>query len=341
MCWYSWAATTSTSSGWTTCRSSSWARRRSTTRTGTTRSASSACGSCPSQGDEDLSSHILRGGLDAGFDLAFSNELRIDHSVTCPIITLRPECDLPIVPIYTNIFAAAAAAQAPRPARPDDPRASSSPGQPTSGWRSSAPGTCRWSWAAPGSSARTAPTPSSTARRWSGSRQVTWRGARRGVARVPVGAGQRHPRLPRLHADDRRRRGGEQAATWAPWTCSPPMEAYFTWYPQRARRRLMSQVPAGQIPLHHRPGPRAGRAVPRVPAGAPSSGGRPSGPTSSSTCPTGEQSSLAHVRRRRAGGAGHETATEAVRARRAPVPDADPVHRHVRTVLSRNVRKAA
>jgi protocatechuate 4,5-dioxygenase, beta chain len=57
------------------------------------------------RGQEDLSAHILRGGLDEGFDLAFSNELRIDHSVTCPIITLRPEADLPIVPIYTNIFA--------------------------------------------------------------------------------------------------------------------------------------------------------------------------------------------------------------------------------------------
>jgi protocatechuate 4,5-dioxygenase beta chain len=56
-------------------------------------------------GDEAFSQHILREGLDAGFDLAFSNELRIDHSVTCPIITLRPEADLPIVPIYTNIFA--------------------------------------------------------------------------------------------------------------------------------------------------------------------------------------------------------------------------------------------
>ena len=56
-------------------------------------------------GHEELSSHILRGGLDAGFDLAFSNELRIDHSITCPIITLRPQADLPIVPIYTNIFA--------------------------------------------------------------------------------------------------------------------------------------------------------------------------------------------------------------------------------------------
>ena len=57
------------------------------------------------RGDRDLSGHLLRGGLDAGFDLAFSNELRIDHSVTCPIITLRPQNDLPIVPVYTNIFA--------------------------------------------------------------------------------------------------------------------------------------------------------------------------------------------------------------------------------------------
>ncbi|MEV6494501.1 extradiol ring-cleavage dioxygenase [Actinoplanes sp. NPDC051633] len=57
------------------------------------------------KGDEDLSAHLLREGLDRDFDLAFSNELRIDHSITCPIITLRPEADLPIVPIYTNIFA--------------------------------------------------------------------------------------------------------------------------------------------------------------------------------------------------------------------------------------------
>ena len=56
-------------------------------------------------GQEDLSAHILRHGIDAGFDLAFSNELRIDHSITCPIITLRPDADLPIVPVYTNIFA--------------------------------------------------------------------------------------------------------------------------------------------------------------------------------------------------------------------------------------------
>jgi protocatechuate 4,5-dioxygenase beta chain len=57
------------------------------------------------RGHEDLSGYLLRQGLDAGFDLAFSNELRVDHSITCPIITLRPQADLPIVPVYTNIFA--------------------------------------------------------------------------------------------------------------------------------------------------------------------------------------------------------------------------------------------
>src|SRR3569833_2598446 len=57
------------------------------------------------RGEEDLAAHILRDGLDRDFDLAFSNELRIDHNITCPIITLRPEADLPIVPVYTNIFA--------------------------------------------------------------------------------------------------------------------------------------------------------------------------------------------------------------------------------------------
>ena len=57
------------------------------------------------RGEEELAAHILREGLDRNFDLAFSNELRIDHSITCPIITLRPQADLPIVPIYTNIFA--------------------------------------------------------------------------------------------------------------------------------------------------------------------------------------------------------------------------------------------
>lgn len=55
-------------------------------------------------GDVELSSFMLRGLMDQGFDFSVSSELKIDHSIICPIITTRPDADLPIVPIYTNIF---------------------------------------------------------------------------------------------------------------------------------------------------------------------------------------------------------------------------------------------
>jgi protocatechuate 4,5-dioxygenase, beta chain len=57
------------------------------------------------EGDEDLSGFLLQGLMDRGFDFSVSNELKIDHSIICPIITTRPAADLPIVPIYTNFFA--------------------------------------------------------------------------------------------------------------------------------------------------------------------------------------------------------------------------------------------
>ncbi|HLR84836.1 MAG TPA: hypothetical protein VK059_07785, partial [Nocardioidaceae bacterium] len=57
------------------------------------------------EGHEELSAYLLQGLLDRGFDFSFSNELKLDHSIICPIITTRPEADLPVVPIYTNIFA--------------------------------------------------------------------------------------------------------------------------------------------------------------------------------------------------------------------------------------------
>jgi protocatechuate 4,5-dioxygenase beta chain len=57
------------------------------------------------QGHEELSGYLLQGLLDRGFDFSVSHELKIDHSIICPIITTRPDADLPIVPIYTNIFA--------------------------------------------------------------------------------------------------------------------------------------------------------------------------------------------------------------------------------------------
>jgi Catalytic LigB subunit of aromatic ring-opening dioxygenase. len=107
-------------------------------------------------GHEELSGYLLREGIDAGFDLAFSNELRVDHSITCPLITLRPAADLPIVPVYTNIFAP----PMPQPKRfvelGKTIRRLVEAGRATSGWRSSAPVTCPWNWAGRGSSARTA-----------------------------------------------------------------------------------------------------------------------------------------------------------------------------------------
>ena len=57
------------------------------------------------QGHEELSGFMLQGLLDRGFDMAVSHELKLDHSIICPIITTRPDADLPVVPIYTNIFA--------------------------------------------------------------------------------------------------------------------------------------------------------------------------------------------------------------------------------------------
>jgi protocatechuate 4,5-dioxygenase, beta chain len=57
------------------------------------------------QGHEELSAFMHQGLLDRGFDFSFSNELKVDHSIICPIITTRPQADLPVVPIYTNIFA--------------------------------------------------------------------------------------------------------------------------------------------------------------------------------------------------------------------------------------------
>jgi protocatechuate 4,5-dioxygenase beta chain len=56
-------------------------------------------------GDEELSGYLLHGLIDRGFDFAVSHELKLDHSLVCAIITTRPAADLPVVPIYTNIFA--------------------------------------------------------------------------------------------------------------------------------------------------------------------------------------------------------------------------------------------
>lgn len=60
---------------------------------------------CRIPGDVALSQHILQGGFEEGVDFAYSNEFRVDHSVVVPFQFIRPEMDLPIVPVLTNCIA--------------------------------------------------------------------------------------------------------------------------------------------------------------------------------------------------------------------------------------------
>ena len=54
-------------------------------------------------GHRDLAAHLLGGHqLPAGFDFSFSDEPWLDHSFMIPLLYLRPELDIPIVPIHTN-----------------------------------------------------------------------------------------------------------------------------------------------------------------------------------------------------------------------------------------------
>lgn len=55
--------------------------------------------------DGALARHILRHGYDEGVDFAFSSEFVADHSFTIPLGFLRPERDLPVVPLFVNLLA--------------------------------------------------------------------------------------------------------------------------------------------------------------------------------------------------------------------------------------------
>jgi protocatechuate 4,5-dioxygenase, beta chain len=56
-------------------------------------------------GDLEISDAIMEGAFDRGVDFAYSNELTIDHSIIVPLMFVRPEMDVPIVPILTNCIA--------------------------------------------------------------------------------------------------------------------------------------------------------------------------------------------------------------------------------------------
>jgi protocatechuate 4,5-dioxygenase beta chain len=60
---------------------------------------------CKLPGDPEVSEAIMEGAFDHGIDFSYSNELTIDHSIIVPMMFVRPEMDIPIVPILTNCIA--------------------------------------------------------------------------------------------------------------------------------------------------------------------------------------------------------------------------------------------
>ena len=56
--------------------------------------------------DVELAKHVIREGFERRTDFAFSDEFIMDHAFTFPLTHLRPEADLPIIPIFCNVMAA-------------------------------------------------------------------------------------------------------------------------------------------------------------------------------------------------------------------------------------------
>jgi protocatechuate 4,5-dioxygenase beta chain len=52
----------------------------------------------------DLAKYILRDGVESGMQFSQTRDVHVDHAFTVPLSFLRPQGDLPIVPIITNAF---------------------------------------------------------------------------------------------------------------------------------------------------------------------------------------------------------------------------------------------
>ena len=53
----------------------------------------------------DMAKSMLQLAPKMGVDFSFSDEFHIDHAFTVPLNFIRPEMDLPIIPIFTNVMA--------------------------------------------------------------------------------------------------------------------------------------------------------------------------------------------------------------------------------------------
>jgi hypothetical protein len=54
--------------------------------------------------DEPLARAVLEQGIEAGFDLAYSQDLRLDYAFYVPLHFVMPGPPLPIVPLYVNVY---------------------------------------------------------------------------------------------------------------------------------------------------------------------------------------------------------------------------------------------
>ena len=50
----------------------------------------------------DFAAHVVKFGIEAGFDLAWAVEPKLDHGFLCPLSLLTPEFNVPVVPIFQN-----------------------------------------------------------------------------------------------------------------------------------------------------------------------------------------------------------------------------------------------
>lgn len=54
--------------------------------------------------DEELGEHMLTELVHSGFDFARMGELEYGNNLMTPLMLIRPQCDIPVLPIYTNVF---------------------------------------------------------------------------------------------------------------------------------------------------------------------------------------------------------------------------------------------
>lgn len=53
---------------------------------------------------QQFAQHVLRTGVEQGVQFSQVRDLHIDHAFTLPLSFLRPESDLPVIPIMSNVF---------------------------------------------------------------------------------------------------------------------------------------------------------------------------------------------------------------------------------------------